>query len=141
MDRSTAEALSAGGYPYFAMFDQATTPTGLGEADLGWGSGNFHKMGRLKISLLQAFLGFGLDIVLCDGDTVWINDPTDYFNRFPAADILTSSDHLRPTWPAGDDELEQPDAAHSAMNIGVMFFRCGPAAHCHSTAHIVRVLS
>jgi hypothetical protein len=105
------------------MFDQQNTAAGRGEADLGWGSGNFHKMGRQKISLLKAFLAFGLDIVLCDGDTVWINDPTDYFNRYPAADILTSSDHLRPTLHSGDDGIEKPDAAHSAMNIGIMFFR------------------
>lgn len=123
MDRATAERLRALGVAYFAMFDQAQHDTGLGEHDFGWGSGKFHKAGRQKLSLLQSLLGFGLDIVLCDTDMVWINDPTDYFNRFPAADILTSSDHMAPTIPVGDDGLELPSAMHSAMNIGAMLFR------------------
>ena len=124
MDLQTAERLRELNFPYFAMFDPNTTALdGLGHRDFGWGSAKFHMMGRHKIALLQTFLSFGLDIMLCDSDTVWINDPTDYFNRFPAADILTSSDHMAPTQPAADDSLERPSAAHSAMNIGVMFFR------------------
>lgn len=123
MDLPTADRLRELGFPYFVMFDQNSTDSGLGEKDFGWGSGKFHLMGRQKIDLLQTFLSFGLDIMLCDSDTVWINDPTDYFNRFPAADLLTSSDHMFPTVPIADDGLETPDAVHSAMNIGVMFFR------------------
>jgi arabinosyltransferase len=124
MDRKTAERLRTLQFPYFAMFDaNATNLSGLGHRDFGWGSAKFHMMGRHKIALLQTFLSFGLDIMLCDSDTVWINDPTDYFNRFPAADVLTSSDHMAPTQPVAEDGLERPSAAHSAMNIGVMFFR------------------
>ena len=108
MDRNTAERLRELGFPYFAMYDQNATDSSLGQRDFGWGSAKFHMMGRHKISLLQSFLSFGLDIMLCDSDTVWINDPTDYFNRFPAADILTSSDHMSPTQPVADDGLELP---------------------------------
>jgi hypothetical protein len=123
MDRKSAARLKELGSPYFAMFDQDAHNSGLGHDDFGWGSGKFHKMGRQKINLLQTFLSFELDIVLCDTDTVWIHDPTDYFNRFPAADILASSDHMAPTLAVADDGLELPEAVHSAMNIGVILFR------------------
>lgn len=123
MDRATADRLRELGFPYFIMFEQDAHDSGLGQKDLRWGSGKFHLMGRHKIALLHTFLDFGLEIMLCDSDTVWINDPTDYFTRFPAADILTSSDHMSPTVALADDGLEMPEAVHSAMNIGVMFFR------------------
>lgn len=45
-------------------------------------------------------------------------DPTEYFERYPTAHILASSDDLSPSNPKGDDGLEQVDAIHSAMNIG-----------------------
>jgi arabinosyltransferase len=77
MDIHTADRLRELGFPYFVMFDQDDHATSsLGSDDFGWGSGTFHKMGRLKISLLQTFLSYGLDLLLCDSDTVWINDPT-----------------------------------------------------------------
>ena len=41
--------------------------------DFVWGSASFHKMGRQKVELARAFLGFGLDLCLCDVDTVWIS--------------------------------------------------------------------
>ena len=96
MDQPTATNLREKGFPWFAMYERSQNDTGLGVTDFGWGTGKFHLMGRLKINLLKTFLGFGLDIMLCDTDTVWINDPTDYFGRFPAADILTSSDQVGP---------------------------------------------
>lgn len=53
-------------------------------------------------------------------------DPTEYFERYPQASILASSDDLSPSNPPGDDGLEQLDSIHSAMNIGLLFFRHGP---------------
>jgi arabinosyltransferase len=123
MDWRSATRLRELEASYFIMFDQDALDSGLGQDDFGWGSGKFHKMGRQKINLLQTFLSFELDIVLCDTDTVWIHDPTDYFNSFPAADVLASSDHMAPTLAVADDGLELPEAVHSAMNIGVMLFR------------------
>ncbi|GFH13661.1 uncharacterized protein HaLaN_09590, partial [Haematococcus lacustris] len=67
--------------------------SGLTLGDFGWGSGTFAKMGREKIKLI----------------------------RYPDADILTSSDHLRNTVSNYDLEL-WPQAA-SAANIGIMLFR------------------
>ena len=52
-----------------------------------------------------------------------IADPTDYFNDYPQADILASSDLIAPTRPPGHPELEEWGAAFSAMNIGLLFFR------------------
>jgi hypothetical protein len=48
----------------------------------------------------------------------WRADPTKYFERYPDADILASSDDLTPSNPKGDDGLEQLESIHSAMNIG-----------------------
>ncbi|KAI3429380.1 hypothetical protein D9Q98_005475 [Chlorella vulgaris] len=128
MDAETGQALAAKGLNVFAMYDEGAgqADTGLGTADFGWGSPTFHKMGRQKVDLARTFTGYGLDLCLCDVDTVWINDPTEYFERWPAADILASSDALTPTNPEGDEGLEQLEAIHSAMNIGLLFFRHGP---------------
>lgn len=130
MDADAADALSASGEPMFAMFTHARNGSAstIGGHNLGWGSERFHQMGRLKIELLQTFLSYGLDIMLCDSDTVWLRDPSAYIRRFPAADMLVSSDHLAPTSGPGDDGLEQPQAAHSAMNIGIMFVRATEAS-------------
>jgi hypothetical protein len=102
------------------MYDEQAgkADTGLGKDDFGWGSPLFHKMGRQKVDLARTFTDFGLDLCLCDVDTVWINDPTKYFERYPDADILASSDDLTPSNPKGDDGLEQLESIHSAMNIG-----------------------
>jgi hypothetical protein len=45
-------------------------------------------------------------------------DPTSYFEQYPAADILASSDQLLPTIKPSDTGLEDPHAVHSALNIG-----------------------
>ncbi|CAK0784493.1 hypothetical protein CVIRNUC_007697 [Coccomyxa viridis] len=97
--------------------------SGLSEDDFGWGSPTFHKMGREKIHLIETFTDMGFDILVSDVDTVWLKDPLPYMAKYPEADILTSSDHLRNT--TGDDGLEiWPDSA-SAANIGIMLFRKG----------------
>lgn len=129
MDTDTAGVLAAAGEPVFAMFSHAANGSAIsiGGWDLGWGSERFHQMGRVKIELLKAFVGYGLDVVLCDSDTVWLQDPQPFLARFRAADMLVSSDHLRSTAGPGDDGLEHPEAAHSAMNIGAMFVRATPA--------------
>lgn len=59
--------------PVFAMYGENATDTGLTKADFIWGSATFHKMGRQKVDLAAAFTSYGLDLCLCDVDTVWIN--------------------------------------------------------------------
>lgn len=132
MDKETGQALADRGLNVFAMYDTGSADTGLGTADFGWGTEAFHKMGRQKVDLARTFTDFGLDLCLCDVDTVWINDPTEYFERFPQADILASSDDLDPQNGKGDDGLEKIEAIHSAMNIGLLFFR-----HGKNTTHFI----
>jgi hypothetical protein len=72
----------------------------------------FHSMGREKINLINVFATMGFHLLLSDVDTVWQRDPLPYFDRFPAADILSSSDVTQPTHEnyAEDQGLEEPSA-------------------------------
>ena len=98
--------------PTFAMQSGMTTQ------DFGWGTANFHKMGRKKIELIYLFTEMGFDILVSDVDTAWLRNPMPYLAKFPQADVLTSSDHLSNT--AEGDSLEHPQKAMSAANIGIM---------------------
>mmetsp|Transcript_24594 Transcript_24594/g.84113 ORF Transcript_24594/g.84113 Transcript_24594/m.84113 type:complete len:693 (+) Transcript_24594:292-2370(+) len=120
MDDELLEKLVADGVPTFAM------KSGLTTKDFGWGTANFHVMGRKKIDLIKTFTAMGFDVLVSDIDTAWMRDPREYMNRYPEADILSSSDHLAST--VKDDGLENPSVAYSPMNIGVMLFRHTAAA-------------
>ena len=115
MDDEILEVLIEKGVPAFGM------SSGLSLDDFGWGSSTFHKMGREKISLLQTFTKWGLDVLISDVDTVWTKDPLPYMAQYPDADILVSSDHLASTTQDGGLEF-YPEAGSSA-NIGIMLFR------------------
>ena len=95
--------------------------TGITKDDLGWGSPNFHKMGRAKISLIKQFLELDVIMVISDIDTAWLKNPLPYFGRYSEADILTSTDQLGPT--VQDDSLEKWPEAGASFNIGIMMFR------------------
>jgi len=96
--------------------------TGITKTDLGWGSPNFHKMGRAKIQLIRTFLGMtDATVVISDIDTAWLRNPFPFFDRFKDADILTSTDQLGPT--VKTEDLERWPQAGSAFNIGIMMFR------------------
>ena len=115
MDNELLEKLIEDEVPTFAMQSGMTTK------DFGWGTENFHKMGRKKIELIHLFTKMGYDILVSDVDTVWMKNPMPYMAKFPAADILTSSDHLAHT--AKGDSLEDPNVAWSPANIGIMLLR------------------
>jgi len=93
----------------------------LDKKDLGWGSSQFHKMGRLKIHLVMTINSMGFDIIVSDIDASWLKDPFPYIARYPDADILTSSDHLSNT--SNSDGLEVYPDAGSSFNIGIIFLR------------------
>eukprot|EP00798_Chlamydomonas_sp_ICE-L_P001848 gene1848-33268_t len=95
--------------------------TGIHKGDLGWGSANFHKMGRFKINLIKQFLELDVTMIISDIDTTWLRDPIPYFKRYPDADVLTSTDELHETVP--DEKLENPRASGASFNIGIMMFR------------------
>ncbi|CAL9204957.1 unnamed protein product [Musa hybrid cultivar] len=115
MDTKLLEALYWKGIPVFDMGSKMIAE------DIGWGSSKFHKLGRDKALLINAFLPFGYEFILCDTDTVWLKNPLPYFARFPEADILTSSDQLRPT--TTDDSLEVWQNVYDAYNIGMFHWR------------------
>lgn len=116
MDDELLEVLLKRGVPAFGM------SSGLSLDDFGWGTQTFFKMGREKISLLQQFTRWGLDVIVSDVDTVWLRNPLPYMAKYPDADVLISSDHLLDT-TGGDEGLEHYPDAGSPANIGVMLFR------------------
>jgi len=97
--------------------------TNITKHDLGWGSANFHSMGRAKIKLIENFLRLtgDLTVIISDIDTAWLRSPMDFFDKYPTADILTSTDELRPT--VETEEMERFPESGSAFNIGIMLFR------------------
>eukprot|EP00798_Chlamydomonas_sp_ICE-L_P025303 gene25303-10957_t len=95
--------------------------SGLTLGDFGWGSKTFAKMGREKIRLIALFLKLGVHVVIADVDVLFLRNPIPYFQRYPTADMLTSSDHLSNT--VNDESLERWPQAGSAANIGIMMFR------------------
>lgn len=83
--------------------------------------------GQLKAKVMHAFLLAGVQVLISDVDTVWLDDPLPYLERYPEADVLFSSDHLAAT--RLDGGLEDPTAtAGSYANIGVILLR-PPAAN------------
>ncbi|XP_027182148.1 arabinosyltransferase XEG113-like [Coffea eugenioides] len=115
MDTKLLEALYWKGVPVFDMGRQTST------IDVGWGSPDFQKMQREKAILIDAFLPFGFELLLCDSDTVWLKNPLPYLARFPDADILTSTDQLIPT--VVDDSLDFCEQIQFAYNVGLFHWR------------------
>ncbi|KAF6158861.1 hypothetical protein GIB67_012504 [Kingdonia uniflora] len=115
MDTKLLEALYWKGIPVFDM------GSNMSPIDVGWGSPEFHKMGREKAILIDAILPFGYELLMCDTDMVWLKNPLPYFARFPEADILTSTDKLVPT--VADDRLEIWQQVTADYNIGIFHWR------------------
>jgi hypothetical protein len=56
-------------------------------------------------------------VALSDIDVMWLRDPTPFYQRYPDADVLTSSDELRTT--VGSKEvLERYPEAGGTFNVG-----------------------
>lgn len=115
MDTKLLEALYWKGIPVFDMGSHMST------ADVGWGSPTFHKMGREKVILIDAILPYGVELLMCDTDMVWLKDPLPYLARYPEADVLTSSDQVVPT--VVDDSLDLWQQVGAAYNIGIFHWR------------------
>ncbi|CAL5197348.1 unnamed protein product [Lathyrus oleraceus] len=115
LDTKLLEALYWKGVPVFDMGSHMST------VDVGWGTPTFHKMGREKVFLIDSILPFGFEVLMCDTDTVWLKNPLPYLARYPAADILTSSDQVIPT--VVDDNLEIWQEVSGAYNIGIFHWR------------------
>ena len=99
--------------------------------DFGWGSKNFHKMGRDKIRLVHELTKTGFDVIVTDVDAVWLRDPFPFLRRYPKADALVSIDNLRNHTSvvatqanhAVDGEGLEHSACGGNKNIGIMWFR------------------
>ncbi|CAL0313223.1 unnamed protein product [Lupinus luteus] len=115
MDTKLLEALYWKGVPVFDMGSHMST------VDVGWGSPTFHKMGREKVILIESILPFGFELLLCDTDMVWLKNPLPYLARYPKADVLTSTDQLKPTHV--DDSLEVWQEAAESFNVGIFHWR------------------
>ncbi|XP_051151632.1 arabinosyltransferase XEG113-like [Andrographis paniculata] len=115
MDTTLLEALYWKGVPVFDMGSYINT-TGV-----GWGSATFNKLGRDKISLLDSFLQFGFEILMCDTDTVWLKNPLPYLARYPEADVLVSTDQISPT--VTGEQLDNWALVGEAYNIGIFHWR------------------
>ncbi|DBA89705.1 TPA: hypothetical protein ACH3X2_004594 [Trebouxia sp. C0005] len=93
------------------------------EGDLAFLSPGFLSIGLHKLALIRTILGYKVDLVCSDVDTVWLQNPLPYFARFPEANILASSDATAPTHD--DEGLENPQViGRHDLNIGVMMLRC-----------------
>jgi hypothetical protein len=66
MDLKLLEALFWKGVPVFDM------RSNMSMIDVGWGTPIFHKMGREKVILVNAFLSFGYELLMCDTDMVFL---------------------------------------------------------------------
>ncbi|GJN40427.1 hypothetical protein PR202_gb29636 [Eleusine coracana subsp. coracana] len=115
MDTKLLRELYLRGVPVFDMGSKMATE------DAGWGSPNFHKMGREKVLLINELLPFGYELLMCDTDMVWLKNPQPYLARYPDADLLTSSDQVIPT--VTDDSLENWREVTGAFNIGIFHWR------------------
>jgi hypothetical protein len=65
MDSKLLEALFWKGVPVFDMGSNVST------IDVGWGSPKFHQMGRVKVILMNTFLSFGYELLICDTDMIF----------------------------------------------------------------------
>jgi len=65
MDSKLLEALFWKGVPVFDMGSNVST------IDVGWVSPKFHQMGREKVILVNTFLSFGYELLICDTDMIF----------------------------------------------------------------------
>ena len=135
MDEEMYEKLRKIGVPCWLMGSKGIDKDAV-KRDFGWGSKNFHKMGRDKIRLIHDFTKTGTDVLISDIDVSWLRDPIPFFRRYPKADILVSSDNLRNSTHSSDmlvakhvdgEGLEAHPCAGTA-NIGMMWFRSTPGS-------------
>jgi hypothetical protein len=114
--------------PTFAM------QSGLTTADFGWGSKNFHQMGRKKIELIHLFTKMGFDILVSDVDTAWMKNPIPFIRKFPEVDVLTSSDSLS---DFAETEWSLERTTTGMANIGIMLLRKSAGALAKEWVHVL----
>ena len=133
MDEKMYESLKEefnGGVHTWLMGSQGIAKEAV-KNDFGWGTRNFHQMGRDKIRLIRDFTRSGVNVLVSDIDVVWLRNPLPFFKRYPEADVLVSSDQLRSETMIEslkqrkfivDGEGLEFHICHAASNIGIMWF-------------------
>ena len=133
MDEKMYESLKEefrGGVHTWLMGSQGIAKDAV-KNDFGWGTRNFHQMGRDKIRLIRDFTRSGVNVLVSDIDVVWLRNPLPFFKRYPKADVLVSSDQLRSETMIEsakqkkfivDGEGLEFHICHAASNIGIMWF-------------------
>ncbi len=133
MDEKMYESLKEefnGGVHTWLMGSQGIAKEAV-KNDFGWGTRNFHQMGRDKIRLIRDFTRSGVNVLVSDIDVVWLRNPLPFFKRYPKADVLVSSDQLRSETMIEsvkqkkfivDGEGLEFHICHAASNIGIMWF-------------------
>ena len=135
MDEELYAALRKIGVNTWLMGSQMIDESAV-KKDFGWGSKNFHKMGRDKIRLIHDFTKTGVDVLISDIDVTWMRDPLPFVKRFPDADMLVSTDELRNTTHDQDAQLKflvkgeglEAQPCSGTANIGMMWFRSTKAS-------------
>ena len=148
MDEELYAYLVSDGVPTWHMGSKGIDSKAV-KRDFGWGSKNFHKMGRDKIRLIRDFTHAGVDVLISDIDVAWLRDPIPLFRRYPQADILVSTDQLTSEillHPARQRPHLSPDGeglefhpCHAAMNIGMMWFRGTEGSRAITEAWVRRI--
>ena len=59
-----------------------------------------------------------LQVIVSDVDVVWLRNPIPLFQRYPDADILTSSDVLKTTVGKQEQLEKYPEAQAAPFNVG-----------------------
>ena len=133
MDEKMYESLKEefnGGVHTWLMGSQGIAKEAV-KNDFGWGTRNFHQMGRDKIRLIRDFTRSGVNVLVSDIDVVWLRNPLPFFKRYLEADVLVSSDQLRSETMIEslkqkkfivDGEGLEFHICHAASNIGIMWF-------------------
>lgn len=53
--------------------------------------------GSASCGVILVCLQLGVDVIISDVDVLWLRNPIPYFQRYPTADVLSSSDHMSNT--------------------------------------------
>ncbi|KAK9835029.1 hypothetical protein WJX81_005393 [Elliptochloris bilobata] len=127
LDGKALAHLQNQGIPCFAAYQQNSSIS-QSEGAFQPGSEAFGDMVRLRLALAAAVGAWGLDLVICDVDTLWLRDPGDFFDTHMRADVLVASEALSTTSEDGEEALEQPAALLSPLSTGLLFLRHGAGA-------------
>ncbi|KAL4427446.1 hypothetical protein ABPG77_000735 [Micractinium sp. CCAP 211/92] len=128
-DAFASRQLAALGEPCFEWIDEQIPSLGL-----EWGQEGWRRMTWAKVFVLDRIADWGLNLAISDLDVVWFRDPSPLLDRYPAADLIFSTDATNAHNEPGDDGLSVDGSAGQDFNTGVYLLRAGngTAAFAHA---------